>query len=126
MDHCGINIIISNKASSFDKHDLRKLRIQYNMQADNHTKDKNKLVIISHFYNSIYSFARYYCTMSFLSCREKVGKNSCKTVTRVCTSFTEGHYYGRGERPNKELTDNSTFIYRSLRLVSISYNITFS
>ncbi|MBV9176831.1 MAG: hypothetical protein JO297_07315 [Nitrososphaeraceae archaeon] len=25
-------------------------------------------------------------------------------------SFTEGHYYGKGERPNTELADNSPFI----------------
>ena len=38
-------------------------------------------------------------------------KNLCKTVARVCTPFTEGRYYGKGEKPNTELADNSTFTY---------------
>lgn len=37
-------------------------------------------------------------------------KDSCKTVTRVSVPFTEGHYYGKDERPNTELADNSIFI----------------
>jgi hypothetical protein len=41
-------------------------------------------------------------------------KTSCKTVARVCTPFTEGHYYGKGEKPNTELADNSAFTYRRL------------
>jgi len=28
-------------------------------------------------------------------------------MTRVSVPFTEGHYYGRGEKPNTELADNS-------------------
>jgi len=28
-------------------------------------------------------------------------------MIRVSVPFTEGHYYGRGERPNTELADNS-------------------
>jgi len=32
---------------------------------------------------------------------------ACKTVTRVSVPFTEGHYYGMGERPNTGLADNS-------------------
>jgi hypothetical protein len=31
-------------------------------------------------------------------------------MTRVSVPFTEGHYYGRGERPNTELADNSPSI----------------
>jgi hypothetical protein len=31
-------------------------------------------------------------------------------VSRVLASFTEGHYYDKGERPNTELADNSPFI----------------
>ena len=31
---------------------------------------------------------------------------ACKTVTRVSVPFTEGHYYGMGERPNTELAHN--------------------
>jgi hypothetical protein len=27
-------------------------------------------------------------------------------VTRVSVPFTEGHYYGKDERPNTELADN--------------------
>ena len=34
-------------------------------------------------------------------------------VTRVYTPFTEGHYYGKGEKPNTELADNSAFTHRS-------------
>ena len=30
-----------------------------------------------------------------------------KMMTRVSVPLTEGHYYGRGERPNTELADNS-------------------
>jgi len=33
--------------------------------------------------------------------------DACKTVTRVSVPFTEGHYYGTGERPNTELAHNS-------------------
>jgi hypothetical protein len=36
----------------------------------------------------------------------------CKTVTRVSVPFTEGHYYGKGKRPNTELADNSPFTSR--------------
>jgi hypothetical protein len=28
-------------------------------------------------------------------------------MARVSVPFTEGHYYGRGERPNTELADNT-------------------
>ena len=31
-------------------------------------------------------------------------------MARVSVSFTEGHYYGRGERPNTELAHNSLSI----------------
>ena len=31
-------------------------------------------------------------------------------MARVSVPFTEGHYYGRGERPNTELADNSPSI----------------
>ncbi|HVD36116.1 MAG TPA: hypothetical protein VNB68_01790 [Nitrososphaeraceae archaeon] len=31
-------------------------------------------------------------------------------MTRVSVPFTEGHYYGKDERPNTELADNSIFI----------------
>lgn len=31
-------------------------------------------------------------------------------MTRVSVPFTEGHYYGRAERPNTELADNSRSI----------------
>lgn len=31
-------------------------------------------------------------------------------MARVSVPFTEGHYYGRGERPNTELADNSLSI----------------
>jgi hypothetical protein len=31
-------------------------------------------------------------------------------MTRVSVPFTEGHYYGREERPNTELADNSPSI----------------
>ncbi len=34
----------------------------------------------------------------------------CKMMARVSVPFTEGHYYGRGERPNTELADNSLSI----------------
>ncbi len=29
-------------------------------------------------------------------------------MARVSVPFTEGHYYGRGKRPNTELADNSS------------------
>jgi hypothetical protein len=32
---------------------------------------------------------------------------ACKMVARVSVPFTGGHYYGREERPNTELADNS-------------------
>jgi hypothetical protein len=35
-------------------------------------------------------------------------------VTRVLASFTDGHYYGKGERPNTKLADNSLFANRSI------------
>jgi hypothetical protein len=53
-----------------------------------------------------------YNVVSFPLAQER--KNACKTVARVCTPFTEGHYYGKGEKPNTELADNSAFTYRSL------------
>ncbi|HEX5892539.1 MAG TPA: hypothetical protein VFY41_06735 [Nitrososphaeraceae archaeon] len=37
---------------------------------------------------------------------------------RVFVPFTEGHYYGRGERPNTELADNSYSAYRKKSLIS--------
>ena len=52
--------------------------------------------------------------MSFLSFLSQERKNSCETVARVCTPFTEGHYYGKGEKPNTELADNSAFTHRSI------------
>jgi len=33
-------------------------------------------------------------------------------MARVSVPFTEGHNYGRGERPNTELADNSPFACR--------------
>jgi hypothetical protein len=33
-------------------------------------------------------------------------------VTRVSVPFTEGHYYGKGKRPNTELANNSPFTSR--------------
>jgi hypothetical protein len=35
-------------------------------------------------------------------------------VTRVLASFTDGHYFGNGERPNTKLADNSLFANRSI------------
>ena len=40
---------------------------------------------------------------------------ACKTVTRVSVPFTEGHYCGKGERPNTGLADNSPFTCRKTR-----------
>ncbi|MFZ0328725.1 MAG: hypothetical protein WBP64_07805 [Nitrososphaeraceae archaeon] len=34
---------------------------------------------------------------------------------RVSAPFTEGRYYGKGERPNTELARNSTFPYRRIK-----------
>jgi len=35
-------------------------------------------------------------------------------MARVSVPFTEGHYYGRGERPNTELADNSPSACREI------------
>lgn len=37
---------------------------------------------------------------------------SCQKATRVSAPFTEGGYYGKGERPNTELASNSTLAHR--------------
>ena len=37
-------------------------------------------------------------------------------MTRVSVPFTEGHYYGREERPNTELAHNSLSIETSVRM----------
>jgi hypothetical protein len=34
---------------------------------------------------------------------------------RVSAPFTEGRYYGKGERPNTELVRNSTFPYGRIK-----------
>jgi hypothetical protein len=40
-------------------------------------------------------------------------------VTRVFVPFTEGHYYGKGKRPNTELADNSPFTSRAKNMKKI-------
>ena len=40
--------------------------------------------------------------------------HTCKRMARVSVPFTEGHYYGRGERPNTELADNSPSACREI------------
>ncbi len=45
----------------------------------------------------------------------------CKMMARVSVPFTEGHYYGRGERPNTELADNSLSI--SIKCKSVFINL---
>ncbi len=35
-------------------------------------------------------------------------------MARVSVPFTEGHYYGGGERPNTELADNSPSACRKI------------
>jgi hypothetical protein len=40
---------------------------------------------------------------------------TCKTMARVSVPFTEGHYYGKGERPSTGRADNSPFICRHAR-----------
>ena len=76
-------------------------------------KQRPQQIIIDHFKNGYYVFTGKLTPMSFLL---STGKNltSCKMVARVCTPFTEGHYYGKGEKPNTELADNSAFTHRSI------------
>ncbi len=42
-------------------------------------------------------------------------------MARVSVPFTEGHYYGRGERPNTELADNSPSIKKLFCRLSVIY-----
>lgn len=44
-------------------------------------------------------------------------------MTRVSVPFTEGHYYGRVERPNTELADNSRSIAENNKTDSKSDDI---
>jgi hypothetical protein len=39
--------------------------------------------------------------------KEMVNLLACKMLARVSVPFTDGHYYGRGERSNTELAHNS-------------------
>jgi hypothetical protein len=39
--------------------------------------------------------------------KEIVYLHACKMMARVSVPFTDGHYYGREERPNTELAHNS-------------------
>ncbi len=38
-----------------------------------------------------------------------LGVQACKRVTRVSVPFTDGHYCGKGERPNTELAQLFTW-----------------
>jgi nitrite reductase/ring-hydroxylating ferredoxin subunit/multimeric flavodoxin WrbA len=52
-----------------------------------------------------------------------VSYSSCQTAARVSVPFTEGRYYGKGERPNTELADNSPFAHGRIiiALIRISF-----
>jgi len=53
-------------------------------------------------------------------------------MARVSVPFTEGHYYGREERPNTELADNSLFtcresifrkiVHMNIKKIAVDYN----
>ena len=102
--------------------DLPALSFRYSIHRQSFASDNPIIIIL----NSIFILASCDCItflqLSFqLSDLFEYGLNkkrliiqTCKRMARDSVPFTEGHYYGRGERPNTELADNSPSTCREI------------